>query len=206
MAKFKGIIKNCEVCGREMKRPQCQSHVKTCSTECGYKLRNESYVHERVIVECAQCGIGFKTFPSHIGRRRFCSEQCRLASPEYRALISKQTSGANNAAFRGATKAVTSMSGKRYHRQAAELESAKLARRRATKHGATPMWANLDAIKMVYKLARAITEQTGIKHHVDHVVPLQSKFVCGLHVEVNLQVIPWLENFRKANRRWSDMP
>lgn len=71
---------------------------------------------------------------------------------------------------------------------------------------AMPAWANRDAIQRYYEEARRLTEQTGERMEVDHVVPLQSKIVCGLHVENNLQVIPWRENRAKLNRRWPDMP
>jgi 5-methylcytosine-specific restriction endonuclease McrA len=45
-----------------------------------------------------------------------------------------------------------------------------------------------------------------VKHEVDHIVPLKSPLVCGLHVEHNLQVIPATQNRRKHNRVWPDMP
>jgi hypothetical protein len=31
-------------------------------------------------------------------------------------------------------------------------------------------------------------------------IPLQHPLVCGLHVDYNMQVIPWIENRRKGNR------
>ena len=41
---------------------------------------------------------------------------------------------------------------------------------------------------------------TGIKWHVDHIVPLNHKEACGLHNAFNLQVVPALWNIRKKNR------
>lgn len=65
---------------------------------------------------------------------------------------------------------------------------------------ATPTWADRELIKELYELARKLTEQTGIPHEVDHVIPLQGKEVSGLHVPDNLQVITAEENRRKSNK------
>lgn len=84
--------------------------------------------------------------------------------------------------------------------------AAKNARRHAAKLQATPAWANEFFISEAYDLAARRTKATGFKWHVDHVVPLQSKLVCGLHVENNLQVIPATVNLSKHNKHWPDMP
>lgn len=57
-----------------------------------------------------------------------------------------------------------------------------------------------------YALCRLRFEATGIRHEVDHLVPLRSKLVCGLHNEFNLGVISAAENNRKGNRFWPQMP
>jgi hypothetical protein len=80
------------------------------------------------------------------------------------------------------------------------------AQRQAVKRGAMPPWADVKAIEGFYAVARALSVQTGTPHHVDHIVPLQSRWVCGLHCEANLRVIPGAENQSKSNRRWPDMP
>jgi len=79
------------------------------------------------------------------------------------------------------------------------------AKRRAAKLSAYPIWANKFFIEQAYDLARKRTEVMGVRYVVDHIVPLQSKFVCGLHVEHNLRVIPEAANATKGNRWWPDM-
>jgi hypothetical protein len=69
-----------------------------------------------------------------------------------------------------------------------------------------PPWADVDAILVVYADAIRLECETGREFHVDHIVPLRSPLVCGLHVPHNLQVIEGVENSRKGNRVWPDMP
>lgn len=93
----------------------------------------------------------------------------------------------------------------KWSRDNPEKEAAKSARRRSQKLRATPAWGNQFFMDEAYDLARRRTLATGFEWHVDHLVPLKSALVCGLHVEHNLQIIPGAENISKKNRHWPDM-
>lgn len=69
-----------------------------------------------------------------------------------------------------------------------------------------PNWANLDKIEEIYSKSKELEKRLGIKFHVDHIVPIKSKLVCGLHVENNLQLLVPEENLAKLNTYWPDMP
>lgn len=87
-----------------------------------------------------------------------------------------------------------------------ELTGVENSRRRASKRNAKVSWANQDDIRKVYVEAKKKELETGIAHHVDHIVPLKSDYVCGLHVACNLQVLTAFENISKHNKTWPDMP
>lgn len=67
------------------------------------------------------------------------------------------------------------------------------AKRRAQRLQAVPKWADLESIKQIYK-------DCPIGHHVDHVIPLLNKLVCGLHVPNNLQYLKAEDNLKKSNK------
>lgn len=70
---------------------------------------------------------------------------------------------------------------------------ARSAKRRALKSQAIPRWYEEDLVKELYK-------QSCKETHIDHIIPLSNKKVCGLHCIANLQAIPAKENFEKNNK------
>lgn len=79
------------------------------------------------------------------------------------------------------------------------------AARRATVKQAVPAWADLNKIAEIYATCGWLTLTSGEPWHVDHIVPLQGKTVCGLHCEANLTLLPASENIAKSNRYWPNM-
>lgn len=96
--------------------------------------------------------------------------------------------------------------GRKWQKENAGHVNSYSAKRKALKLRATPAWANGFFIEEAYDLAQRRSKLTGIIWHVDHIVPLKSKLVCGLHTEHNLQVIPGVANIKKKNSYWPDMP
>lgn len=79
------------------------------------------------------------------------------------------------------------------------------SKRRALERKATPAWADLDAIRLIYEEAARISEESGIEHHVDHILPLAGKTVSGLHVQNNLRIITATENLKKRNKLFEEL-
>lgn len=93
-----------------------------------------------------------------------------------------------------------------YARNNRHKMNAKKALHEAEKIRATPSWADRNEIAQLYKRSAEVSKSTGIRHDVDHIVPLRGLTVSGLHVACNLQVITKDKNMKKSNKHWPDMP
>ena len=74
--------------------------------------------------------------------------------------------------------------------------------RRRKHRAATPPWLSRKQkteLRHMYQAAITMTQTTGEQYVVDHIYPLRSEVVCGLHVPWNLRVVTQAENLKKSN-------
>lgn len=135
---------------------------------------------------------------SHKSSRYISTRKYRLKHPEVYRKAARKWQAKNPQRFKTAHAA--------WRTRNSDKRAAAQAKRKCSQKGATPGWANDFFIKEIYHLAFLRTKMLGHKWHVDHIVPLKSHLVCGLHVEHNLQVIPAAQNISKHNRYWPEMP
>lgn len=79
--------------------------------------------------------------------------------------------------------------------------------RRRKHRQATPPWLTRkqkSEMRALYQIAITMSKTTGELYVVDHIYPLRSEVVCGLHVPWNLRVITRDENLRKSNSLLND--
>jgi 5-methylcytosine-specific restriction endonuclease McrA len=92
---------------------------------------------------------------------------------------------------------------KRYKQANPDLYRELVSVRRRRFRDATPKWLSPEQkmeIRLKYRLAIELSRATGIRHAVDHVIPLQGEEVCGLHVPWNMEVITQDDNLKKSNK------
>lgn len=175
---------------------------------------------------CTRCGIAklvdefHKDASKRDGRRPDCKVCVKVvAASYYQANIDRILESSSKYYFNNRDKVLLRTAGwqaanqERARAAAAKWQAdnrykvqAASAKRRASLKRAIPRWANLADIQRFYACAAKVTKQTGVMAHVDHIVPLQSDYVCGLHWAVNLTIMTDAYNKRKGNRWWPDMP
>lgn len=65
---------------------------------------------------------------------------------------------------------------------------------------ATPPWVSHKEMMELHRRKLQVTEETGIRHQLDHIIPLNHPMVSGLNVPWNIQIVPHWHNANKGNR------
>lgn len=157
---------------------------------------------------CSACKVEkpFEEFSKNKTRKDGYSSECKSCVKKYQ----KENKGKfceYNKQYYEENKDKISKRHRQYSKQYKKENKGKVlswkAKRRAQKLQATPSWLTAEHLKSIerfYTISKEMELISGVKYHVDHIIPLQGKDVCGLHVPWNLQVIEASENLSKNNK------
>jgi hypothetical protein len=130
------------------------------------------------------------------------SEKAKASASKWRE-ENKERLAASNQAYRDNNVEERKKRTKKWRMENQDKVIADMAKRRYAKMQRTPKWLTNEQLKQIqsfYHEAKMLEVETGLKHHVDHIIPLQGKLASGLHVPENLRVITAIENHRKFNK------
>ena len=197
------IIKYCLLCNKKTIDRTDNKNKKYCSKKCKNKYSNlhRDKLPKVITKNCELCGKIFDDICDH-KKRRFCSKKCRIKvyTLTPKCIKTRQLWVSNNREKRRKRGRELSRTTKyklikRVYRGRPEIKKRYnflAAKRRAMKLRATPTWTNLDDINKIY-----MSCPKGF--HVDHIIPLQHKSVCGLLIPENLRIVSASYNLRKNN-------
>lgn len=149
---------------------------------------------------CEECGETFTPKQNH-PRYKFCSYICKSRNRYKKDSASGKTkqwrqAGAENARIKQREYYQTNKSGRK------DYVILKNAERRCLQRQSKALF-DRELTSFVFQEAKRLQvlreDLTRIKWHVDHIIPIKGKLVCGLHVWNNFAVIPKVENLRKGN-------
>lgn len=131
----------------------------------------------------------------------------RNTTKKLRYKQNKEEVSRRNKAWRKNNPEVVQRMKQEYRKNNPEKVAAFSAEYRAKRKAACPPWLCKEDKKLItefYKIRNQLTAETGVTHHVDHIIPLQHNNVCGLHVPWNLQILTAEDNLSKSNNFKTD--
>ena len=175
------------------------------------KASNYKSYHANVEANKARSAEWAKANPERVAHknaewRKANPEKIKAQNEKQYAKADKQKRYEASRAWQDANRDKVRASVRKWNQSNPDKRVVHMHKRRSARQVCTPSWANTFFMQEAYHLARLRTKRFGFQWHVDHIVPLQSPLVCGLHTEQNMRVIPGKDNSAKGNRYWPDMP
>lgn len=177
----------------------CNSHL---SLDCFNKHTETKDGYRSKCKECRRLEhIAYRrNNPEKIKELQKICDKRKLTNPEY-ILRKRYTNKQYNASEVGKLK--NKIRQQKWNAANKAKRNAIHAARRFSKKNATPTWLSdkhKQEILDFYTVCEMFKTYTGFEYHVDHIIPLRGKTVCGLHVPWNLQILTASENKQKSNK------
>ena len=185
----------CKHCEKEFIRKR-GTNAQYCSFACKELLRNKNRRKYKKEINkiCKHCETPFVDV-SYAKTKKFCSIKCQQV--HFKTSPKEKTKFKNWYYNKGGKKICSDRRKKWYATpHGKSVEDAKRVRRRATQLNATPKWLTKNDKEKIRKIYAKCPKG----YHVDHIIPLRGKSVCGLHVPNNLRIITAHKNQSKGNR------
>lgn len=169
-------IKNCKVCSQVFVSPYHSNDY------CDYKCREIRMTAQK------------------IATRNKYKEEAKIRQKRYYA-INFEKIKITRMKYTALNKDKAKIRTERFSKLNPEINSYYSSNRRVSRNNAKlPSLYLRNDIKLIYKKRKELDENTGIKHNVDHIIPLKNDLICGLHVPWNLQIISFIDNMIKSNK------
>lgn len=193
-----GLQDNCRACNREVSAVlRAANPEKERKRHAIYHIENKDQIAARI-------SRWQKANPEKVragGRRFYANNRDKeLVRQSLWRVNNREVASSLSAKWRAANIERCRATNREYIKLNRAKVNAKTVKRKTRLMRALPAWADHEKIADFYAEAQRLSIETGIQHHVDHIVPLQSKVVCGLHCEANLQVLTESENSKKNNK------
>jgi hypothetical protein len=149
----------------------------------------------------------YKAKTSKDGRMNLCIACDKARTQKYRE-ANREKERVRNRDYGRRNAHVVRARVKRWRKENPGKDRAKRRMREIQKINACPPWARKGIVRKQiqahYLHAEWLENTIDTPFHVDHIVPLCSDFVCGLHVPANLTVLEASQNIEKNNRWWPE--
>ena len=182
-----------------------QSYCKTCSRKYYFENRVRISAQNRIYAAKHKQEIAKYHERYVVDNRDRLKARAGITGPKWRAANKARINARRKEWEKNNQKKARALRAS-WQKQYPEKVRAFAMQHRASQLRAIPRWANEFLISEIYDLAVRRTKLLGTEWEVDHIVPLQSPLVCGLHTEQNLRVVPRTVNRTKSNVVWPDMP